>query len=130
MAKKTKNIFKFDRRRAIECKLIGEAKHDKDYWEYEVLVGERDGTTHKEMAYGRDMTDALNRLLWKERVKSIENFVSRKSLNALAGFWVLGVIAPAMLSSYTNSPIPILSVLLFNLVCFLGWKFWYSWVNK
>lgn len=129
MVKKTKKTFKFDRRRAIKCKLIGPGKNENE-WEYEALVGNKDGSTEKRMAYGVDMTDALNRLLWKERIQSLENFVSKRSINVLAGFWVLGVIAPAMLSSYTNSPIPIVSVLLFNLICFLGWKFWYNWINK
>jgi hypothetical protein len=121
---------KFDRRRALECNLLRESKCQPGYWVYEVLVGEVDGTTHLEEVDGKDMSDALNRLLWSERSRSIEKFVTRKSVNVMVFLWVMGVILPAIVSTYTNSPIPIVSVLVFNLVCFLVWKFWNNWIAK
>ena len=59
--------YKFDRRRALDCKLIKKSDTYKGYYKYEVTIGEKDGTIHKQPAYGRDMQGALSRLLNKER---------------------------------------------------------------
>ncbi len=125
-----KVLSKFDRRRAIKCKLIGESKLHPGYYEYEVKVGEKDGTTHLEPALGKDMSDALNRLLWSERVNSLEMFVSRKSVNVMTFFWIIAVMVPAFISSAMNSPIPIATMLVINFLGFVGWKLWNRWVTK
>ena len=125
-----KLLQKFDRRRAIKCKLIGESEAYPGYYDYEVKVGEKDGTTHIEPALGKDMSDALNRLLWSERALSIEMFVSRKSVNVMTFFWIVAVMIPAFISSAMDSPIPIATMLVINFLGFLGWNLWKRWIYK
>lgn len=63
---------KFDRRRALTAKLIRESKSNPGYYKYEVTIGDEDGNEIIVPAYGVDMMDALERLMWKERVDKIE----------------------------------------------------------
>ena len=67
---------KYDRRRAVNCKLIRKSKSNPGYCKYEVTVAEMDGTYHKEPAYGRDMQDAISRLMWRERTIKVEKKVN------------------------------------------------------
>ena len=60
MAKVKKS--KYNRRRAIDCKLIRKSKSNPGYLKYQVTIAEKDGTVHKQPAYGVDMQDALSRL--------------------------------------------------------------------
>ena len=75
--KKQKIKTKFDRRRALDCKLIEKSKKHNGYFKYEITIGEKDGKKHKEPAYGRDMQDAINRLIWKERTIKVERKMER-----------------------------------------------------
>ena len=65
-------ITKYDRRRALDCKLLKKSDTYPGYYKYVVTIGEKDGTIHKQPAYGKDMQDALQRLLWKQRTEKIE----------------------------------------------------------
>ena len=64
MAKKSK----YNRRRAIDCKIIEKSKSNPGYYKYMVSVAEKDGTTTNHPVYGKDMQNALKRLM-----KSREN---------------------------------------------------------
>ena len=68
--RKSKN--KYDRRRALMCKLVRKSRSNKGYFKYDVSIGERDGRITRMPAYGKDMQDALQRLLWKQRTEKIE----------------------------------------------------------
>ena len=64
--------FKYDRRRALMCKLVRKSKSSRGYFRYDVTIGERDGKITRMPAYGKDMQDALQRLLWKQRTMKAE----------------------------------------------------------
>ena len=53
---KNKKI-KFDKRRAIDCKLIKRSATHEGYCKYIVTIGEKDGTTHQQPVYGKDMQE-------------------------------------------------------------------------
>ena len=38
-----------------------------------ITLQEKDGEVHEEIAYGKDMQDALSRLVWTERTKKVES---------------------------------------------------------
>jgi hypothetical protein len=63
---------KYDKRRALFCKLLGKSKSYEGYYKYLVTIGEKDGTIHKQPVYGRDMQNALNRLMNKELTIKVE----------------------------------------------------------
>ena len=67
---------KYDKRRAVSCKIIKKSESNPGYCKYLVTIIEKDGTVHKEPAYGRDMQDAISRLIWKERTHKVERKIN------------------------------------------------------
>ena len=70
---------KYQRRRAIDCKLVARSKANPGYCKYMITIAELDGTVHKQPAYGKDMQDALSRLMNTERTVKIERKLERIS---------------------------------------------------
>ena len=60
-----------NRRRAIHCELLEPSKTSPGYYKYQIKIRELDGSEHVVPAYGKDMQDAIERLLWNERVESV-----------------------------------------------------------
>ena len=90
--------MKKDRRKAIEGKLIGESKTSPGYFKYLFTILELDGSTTELPAYGKDMEDALERLVWSERING-------KTYNMVLIITLLTVIiVPAVISGITNQP--------------------------
>ena len=58
---------KYDRRRAIECKMERKSNSNPGYFNYNITIREKNGAIHTEPAYGKDMQDALSRLIYTER---------------------------------------------------------------
>ena len=69
--------WKYDRRRAMKCVLLEKSKNHDGYCKYEVTIGEKDGTIHIQPAYGKDMQDALSRLINTERTIKVEKRLER-----------------------------------------------------
>ena len=68
---------KYTRRRAIECKIVEKSKNNPGYLKYMVTIAEMDGIIHKQPCYGKDMQDALSRLINTERNVLIEKKMER-----------------------------------------------------
>ncbi len=68
---------KYNKRRAIDCKIIEKSKSNPGYCKYMITIAEMDGTIHKQPAYGKDMQDALARLMNIERTVKIEKKMER-----------------------------------------------------
>ena len=92
---RTQRKPKYDRRRALDCKLIEKSKKNAGYFKYEVTIGEKDGTVHKEPAYGRDMQDAISRLIWKERTIKVEKKMERNPFIFFL-IWLVVMAAPVL----------------------------------
>jgi hypothetical protein len=120
--------YKFDRRRALECKLLKKSKSYEGYYKYMVTIGEKDGTIHKQPAYGRDMQGALSRLLNKERTVKVE-----RKLESNTGWiflvWLIVMGTPAVL---LDTQTPWFLVYIFGAVVVLitVLSCWYNYVNK
>ena len=84
-------------RKALDCKLIGQSDIDPKYFRYEVTIKEANGEVHKAPAFGRDMQDALSRLVWNERTEAVSKFADKKPwmqvVPMLSLFCVLGIFA-------------------------------------
>lgn len=97
-------------RKALDCKLVGPSDIDPTYFKYEVTIQEADGTVYKAPAFGRDMQDALSRLVWNQRTEAVTKYADRKPwlqiVPLLSLFCVLGVFA--MQSKKQDDPIWIL----------------------
>ena len=119
---------KYNRRRAIDCKLIERSKSNPGYCKYNITIAELDGTVHTQPAYGKDMQDALSRLMKKEMTVKVE-----KKLENNTGWifliWLVLMGTPAIL---LDTQTPWFLVYIFGavvvLVVVLTW--WYNHVNK
>ena len=124
MAKKSK----YQRRRAIDCKLVARSKANPGYCKYMITIAELDGTVHKQPAYGKDMQDALSRLMNTERTIKVEKKLQNNTgLIFLAWLVVMGT--PAIITD-TSSPWFLAYVFgsLILLMVVAGW--WYSYIKK
>lgn len=92
-----------EKRKAIDCKLVRPSNSNPGYFKYEVTIQEKDGTTHVQPAYGKDMQDAISRLIWNERVKTIS--ASRKLDPIIFTVWTLVLVIPAVVSQVYDTPI-------------------------
>jgi hypothetical protein len=93
------------RRKAIEGKLIGESKTSPGYFKYQFTILELDGTTHEIPAYGKDMEDALERLVWVERTE-------KKPFNIMVITALLTIIVvPSIIAALTSNPVWVLGAL-------------------
>ena len=84
-------------RKALDCRLVGKSDIDPKYFKYEVTIQEADGTEYKAPAFGRDMQDALSRLVWNERTQAVSKFANNRPwmqvVPFLCLFCVLGIFA-------------------------------------
>lgn len=93
------------RRKAIDAKLIEESKTSPGYFKFQFTILELDGTKNIIPAYGRDMEDALERLVWVERTeKKPFNIVIISSLLTV-------IIVPSIIAALTNNPFWIVGAL-------------------
>jgi hypothetical protein len=93
------------RRKAIDAKLIGESKTSPGYFKYQFTILELDGTTNVMPAYGKDMEDALERLVWVERTE-------KKPFNIMVITALLTIIiVPSIIAALTSNPVWVLGAL-------------------
>ena len=86
------------RRKAIDAKLIEESKTSPGYFKFQFTILELDGTKNIIPAYGKDMEDALERLVWVERTE-------KKPFNVVVISSLLTVIiVPSIIAAITNNP--------------------------
>ena len=118
---------KFNKRRALICKLAGASKNNRGYFKYNVTIGEKDGKLTRLPAYGKDMQDALQRLLWKERTDKVEN---KLTAGWIFVAWLATMAWPAFVIGDTQDPTFLLFSLgsVFTIIAMAAW--WWSWVNK
>ena len=119
---------KYSRRRAIECKILKKSSSHKGYCKYKITICELDGTVHSEVAYGKDMQDALSRLINTERTVKVEKKIENNVL------WILLIWAAIMgwptLITDGGSPMYILYMFVSftSLFAITGW--WQNYLEK
>ncbi len=120
---------KYTRRRAIECKIVEKSKNNPGYLKYMVTIAEMDGTIHKQPCYGKDMQDALSRLINQERTIMVEKRVERNPLILLFGFLTI-MIGPILITDLSNTPWFILYLFgsFATLFVLAGW--WQHYLDK
>jgi hypothetical protein len=116
---------KYTKRRAIDCKIVEKSKNNPGYLKYMVTIAEMDGTIHKQPAYGKDMQDALSRLINTERTIKMEKKMER---NPFVFFllWMLIMMAPVLIhGEMTYTPWFVSFTALFLIA---GW--WQSYLER
>jgi|TARA_R110001606_G_scaffold344117_3_gene492791 hypothetical protein len=118
---------KYTRRRAIECKIVERSKSNPGYCKYMITIAEMDGTVHKQPAYGKDMQDALSRLMSKEKFVKVEHSL-QNGWPFLAWMILMGV--PSYFMEKTGSPLYLLYGFLGVGVMIGMMAWWHRYINK
>ena len=121
--------YKFKRRRAIECKFVEKSKSSPGYLKYEITICEKDGTIHKEPAYGVDMQSAISRLLNKERTVMVEKKLHNNPLLLFIA-WVALMIWPVLVGIASDSPHMLLYSFTGIAVLTMLGGLWYNYIEK
>ena len=85
---------KSTRRKAIDCKLIKESNSYPGYFKYMVTIEEEDGSTSDHPTYGKDMQDAMKRLVRSEHADKVVKVLEKKQHLFIIGLFALCVILP------------------------------------
>ena len=123
-------MSKYDKRRALFSKFLGKSNTHKGYYKYLITVGEKDGTITKHPVYGKDMQDAISRLIKKELTIKVE----KKLETGWVFFaWLLAMSWPAAIfgiDGIEGNPVWIALSLgsVFVMTILAVW--WYSYVNR
>tara|TARA_R100000008_G_C3576699_1_gene165727 strand:+ start:970 stop:1353 length:384 start_codon:yes stop_codon:yes gene_type:complete len=125
MAKKSK----YNRRRAIDCKIVARSKANPGYCKYMITIAELDGTIHKQPAYGKDMQDALSRLMNTERTVKVERKLENNT-GLIFLIWLVVMGAPAVIFGAENTP----WMLVYTIGTIIGLMIvaglWYNYIKK
>tara|TARA_R110001583_G_scaffold60401_4_gene179452 strand:- start:719 stop:1123 length:405 start_codon:yes stop_codon:yes gene_type:complete len=129
--KSDKHKHKFNRRRALECRLVEKSKNNPGYLKYMVTIGEKNGDTSTQPAYGKDMQDALSRLLHKERLVRVEKKLDNgQGAGWIFIAWLIMMGTPVYFMESYDSPVYILYAFV-GLGVMIGLAMWYwNYVNK
>ena len=80
------------KRKAIDCKLIRPSTSNPGYFKYEVIIEDVEGNTTIQPAYGTDMQDAINRLIWNERVEKVTTKANKNKSIEYSGLAAIIII--------------------------------------
>ena len=126
--KSNRHKYKFNRRRALECKFVEKSKNNPGYLKYMVTIGEKDGTKHTQPVYGKDMQDALSRLINKERTVKVE----RKLESNTGLIFLVWLIAMGIPAFFVDQHTPWFLLYTFGslILVMIVATWWYSYINK
>jgi len=127
--KPSKHKYKFNRRRALDCKLVEKSKNNPGYLKYMITIGEKDGTKHTQPVYGKDMQDALSRLINKERTIKVEK---KMMGNPFIFFllWLAFMAWPVLLMDTNDSPVFLFYTFGSVIGLILIGTWWHNYVHK
>ena len=121
--------YKFKRRRAIKCEFVDKSKPSPGYLKYEVTICEKDGTIHKEPAYGVDMQSAIARLVNQERTVKVEKQITKNPFIAFTA-WLILMSWPILIGITYNTPHMLLysfgGIIILTIIGVL----WSNYINK
>lgn len=119
---------KYDRRRAMKAELLKRSSTHKGYCKYMITIGEKDGTIHKQPVYGKDMQDALSRVIKKELTVKVERKLET-NVGLIFIIWLVVMGAPAIFAE-VDSPWYLLYTFGSIVVATIVAAWWYNHVNK
>ncbi len=119
---------KYNRRRAIDCKIVERSKSNPGYCKYMITIAELDGTIHKQPAYGKDMQDALSRLMNTERTFKVERKLESNT-GLIFLVWLITMFIPAFFVEH-HTPWFLLYTFGSLILLMLAAAWWYSYIKK
>jgi hypothetical protein len=108
---------------------VEKSKTSPGFIKYEVTIEEKDGTIHKEPAYGKDMQDALSRLINSERTYNVEKRVMKNpSIFFIA--WVCIMGWPALMTDASSNPMYLAYSFGGMILMFFAAAWWYNYIER
>jgi len=121
-----------NKRKAIDCKLIRPSNSNPGYFKYEIVIQDTDGSTYTQPAYGKDMQDAISRLIWNERIDKVSKVSKNKTLENSILFFIafVCIIGPSIWSVMLDTPL--ISVAGLSIAALVGTcVYWFNnWLSK
>ena len=127
--KKKPRKWKYDRRRAMKCVLLEKSTKHDGYCKYMVTIGEKDGTIHKQPAYGVDMQSAIARLVNQERTVKVEKRLHDYPFIVFL-LWIALMTWPLAVGLVSDSPHMLLYSFGSIIVLTILGGLWYNYINK
>jgi len=124
------NEFQYDKRRAIDCKLLKQSTTHDGYYKYMVTIGEKDGTIHKQPVYGKDMQDALSRLIWSERTEKVIKVAEKSNGLPIIALALIALIIPSIYTALTDNPIYLLWTVGLLVSGYIAISLWDNYISK
>mgnify|MGYP003121695867 FL=1 len=121
---------KYNRRRAIDCKLIARSKNNPGYCKYMITIAELDGTVHKQPAYGKDMQDALSRLMNQELTVKVEKKIEKNPFIFFLAWMVVMAIPVIFYGELTYTPWFVLYMFISFTALFAITGWWQHYLEK
>lgn len=121
-----------EKRKAIDCKLVRPSNSNPGYFKYEVTIKEPDGAIHIQPAYGKDMQDAISRLIWNERVDKVAKASEKNRLDypIMLGIVSVCIIGPGLWSVLADTPLFSVAGITLGLIAGTIF-FWFNrWLNR
>ena len=87
---------KSNKRKEIYCKLVKETITNEGYFKYIVTVEDVDGSISKHPSYGKDMQDAIRRLVRSEHADKVVQVVEKKQHFFVFGLFALCILIPLL----------------------------------
>jgi len=119
---------KYDRRRAIDCKILKKSTTHTNYYKYEITVAETDGTKTIHPVYGKDMQNALKRLMNQEKTSKVERKLETNTGLVFLS-WLVLMGTPAL---FIDASSPWFLAYVFGVIIVLVTitTTWYNHINK
>ena len=120
----------YPRRKAISSKLIRKSKSHPNYFKYEITIQEKNGQIYNQPAYGKDMQDALSRLIWTERTTKVSRTMSKLDALWIFAAWLISLVVPTFLATHHDNPIWLL-ITVGCIITFIGaYVVWDNYLKK
>lgn len=107
------------KRKAIDVKYRKTSESFPEYLKYEVTVLNEDGTTEVIPAYGKDLQDALSRIVHDEKVKKITNKTRKVSMYVWMASWFGYLGALSFWFERSGHPVILIGGLSFAVLAFV-----------
>ena len=121
---------KYNRRRAIDCKIVARSKANPGYCKYMITIAELDGTIHKQPAYGKDMQDALSRLMNQELTVKVEKKIEKNPFIFFLAWMIVMAIPVIFYGELTYTPWFVLYMFISFTALFAITGWWQHYLEK
>lgn len=118
-------------RKAIEVKYRKTSESFPDYLKYEITILNEDGSTEVVPAYGKDLQDALSRLVHDEKVEKVEKAAKKVPTYAWLAIWFIYLTLINSWFEHSNhNPLILLGGAVFAFITIGSYMFWSKPKNK